>query len=70
MKYRNEGASCVTCLYEEDALNGQMDAKRRCRQCATKGGLTGWDPKPTVQVQHLEENYGFNKWRVVRRVLA
>jgi hypothetical protein len=70
MKYRNEGASCVNCVYEEDALQGVLDAKRRCRQCAAKEGRPGWDPKPTVQVQHLSENYGPGKWRIVRRVIA
>lgn len=48
--YQNEGATCPTCLWQEPALQGDVNARYQCKKCRTKNGRPGWDPKPEIIV--------------------
>ncbi|AIF52042.1 hypothetical protein UFO1_2495 [Pelosinus sp. UFO1] len=51
--YQNQGASCITCVWQEGALEGFINAIRRCKKCRNNVNRPGWDPKPNVKIQYI-----------------
>ena len=68
--YKNEGATCPTCIYQEAALQRELDAVRRCKKCMRKTGRSGWDPKPTVKLEFSQGMDRSSKTYTIRRVIG
>jgi hypothetical protein len=67
--YQNQGASCITCLWQEDSLKGNITAKYQCKKCRDKDSRPGWEPKPNVMVNYFNAENSNGKRIMVRKVI-
>ena len=64
----NEGATCITCIYQEGALRKELDSVRQCKKCLGKNSRPGWDPKPSVRLSFGQAVVN-GRIRTVRRAI-
>jgi hypothetical protein len=68
--YQNQGASCINCLWQEPALQGDITAKYQCKKCRNNNDRPGWEPKPSVMVSYFNAVNAKGKQIMVRKVIG
>lgn len=67
--YQNQGATCPKCIWQEPALKGDITAKYQCKKCMGRDGRKGFDPKPGVNVEHVNAVGRNGRLIMVRKVI-
>lgn len=68
--YQNQGASCVTCTWQEGALRGEVNSKYQCKKCRNKTSNPGWEPKPGTNIRYSRVSVSGGKFVSIRTVIA
>jgi len=67
--YQNQGASCITCTWQEGALIGDVNSKYQCKKCRNKKSCPGWEPKPGTNIIYSRVAGAGGKIVSIRKVI-